>query len=334
MAEQTTTAGWYADATKSGRERWWDGATWTARVREEGLEGVSWIAHEAAPTPVISIVEGDLIIDLTGVDDDVTADDDLVIDLTASDHVGAPVAAAGAFAPSRFVAPAVTSFPPLVRMHPRLRIVQPASEPALESAVERPHRRVRFQHVAVVAVVIVLVLGVAATAAAIIESRTRGSEPLPIPVGTRSYRDGPAGFALRFPRQWRILDATKGTGVSLGIGAADVADDEANVVDVAVGTGTEPFPLLQEVATDVTEQLQGDLPGVVLQGAARTRMAGGAAYRLELTDDESSAPTRIVQYVGTTTDLRPLTVTLTVRDEDSAPSRAQLRTFVRSIRSL
>lgn len=330
MAEQTTTAGWYADATKSGRERWWDGATWTARVREDGLEGVSWIAH--TPTPVVSIVEGDLVIDLTGVDDDITADDELVIDLTASDHIGAPVAAAGAFAPSRFVAPAVTSFPPVVRAHPPLRVVQPAGDARVETAVARPRRRVRFQHVAAVAAVIVLVLGVAATAAAIIESRTRGSEPLPLPVGTRTYRDGPAGFALQFPRQWRILDATKGTGVSLAIG--DTGDDTSNVVDVNVGTGTEPFPLLQEVATDVTEQLQGELPGVVLQDAARTRMAGGAAYRLELTDDESSTPTRVVQYVGTTTDLRPLTVTLTVHDEDTAPSRAQLRTFVRSIRSL
>ena len=39
----TTPAGWYHDPSDSGAWRWWDGATWTAHVRQKA---------ETAPTPV------------------------------------------------------------------------------------------------------------------------------------------------------------------------------------------------------------------------------------------------------------------------------------------
>jgi hypothetical protein len=338
MAEQTTTAGWYADATKPGRERWWDGATWTARVREDGVEGVAWLAHEAT-LPVVSIVDGDIVIDLTGTDETVaSADDRLIIDLTASDHVGAPTAAAGAFAPSRFVPPRITTFRPVVRVHPRLRVLPttytpPGTSTAPIASTTTTRRGMRFRRVAAVAAVIVLVLGVAATSAAIIESRTRGSEPLPLPVGQRTYRDATAGFTLQHPRQWRVLDTTQGTGVTFVIGAAGAATDDGNTITVDVGSEAAELPLLEDLASDVTDRFRTDRPGITFESATRARLAGGAAYRLELSDRDAAPPVRIVEYVGATADGRPLTVTMTVHDEGTAPSGAQLRTFVRNIRA-
>jgi hypothetical protein len=57
----TTPAGWYHDPSDTGAWRWWDGATWTAHVRQKAETAPTPVAvvetPQPAPVPVVAVAQ-------------------------------------------------------------------------------------------------------------------------------------------------------------------------------------------------------------------------------------------------------------------------------------
>ena len=196
-----------------------------------------------------------------------------------------------------------------------------------ENVVRGPwaHRR---RLVAIAAVAAVLIAGIAGAGAAMF-----GGDERPTVEPATLYRDEAAGFSLRYPDGWRVQTRTSGEGVRFEIGARGSAPDDQNTVSVVVGTESAPLPPLHLLAEEVTTRLVERFPDIRLEVAERTRLADSAAYRIELADGTSDPPTRVVQVVGRTTNGRPLTVTMTIREPRTAPSAREFDEFLESIRS-
>ncbi len=165
-------AGWYPDASQPGRERWWDGEHWTARVVETGDEGIAWAASILEqPPPVVSVVDGELVIDLTGVGEVDESDGDPTQTMVVL-YGGAP----GVTAPSRFAAPAPQSFGPVIRFRPVVRLHEtPMYWRDVLALRQKPPRR-RRRLVAAAAAVLIL-LGAAAAGVALLDSRAASDAP-------------------------------------------------------------------------------------------------------------------------------------------------------------
>jgi catechol 2,3-dioxygenase-like lactoylglutathione lyase family enzyme len=182
-----------------------------------------------------------------------------------------------------------------------------------------------------------VVIGIAAAAALIAGAAIAGAELLqseeqrPQVLPEQSYRDADAGFTLRYPDGWRVLRRDPGDGIRFAIGAPGAPTTDTNTVSVVVGPEAAALPPLHTLSDQLTETLREELPGVRLELAERTRLADAPAFRFAFRDPDATPPTRIEQYVGRTTSGRPLTVTVTVREPRTAPTEAELSTFVESL---
>jgi len=295
--------GWLADPLgPPGRLRWWDGARWTARVAPLGEEhrGLAW-------RPELSIAPP-------------------------------PEAGPDSEAPVRTAQPTVPTAPragPIAPPEPEARLFgisdplvaafgADATWPTLPLTDAGPGPRRRH---AVTALAAGAVLALGAGAGAII---TDGGRPA-IERTTR-YRDLAADFSLRYPDAWRIHDEVGGTSVRFEVGAKGAPLIRTNLVIVRVGDPTEaPLSSLDSLAASVTQAIRTEFPDIRLEEAGEARLLGSPARRFQLADMSEQPPVRILQYIGTTTTGRPLTVTVTVREPRTAPTPAQVREFIRSL---
>lgn len=184
-----------------------------------------------------------------------------------------------------------------------------------------------------------LVLGAAATAgllgvgAAASAGAFRTSDQRPHLEPRLTYRDPAADFALRHPDDWQVLGRERGSSIRFAVAAPGATTAETNTVSVVVGTTAAAMPPLHTLAAQLTDTLRQSLPGVRLDTAARTRVAGAPGFRFDFRDPDATPATRIQQYVGRTADGRPLTVTVTVREPRTAPPEKELRELLASLRS-
>jgi hypothetical protein len=291
-------AGWRPDPLDAGRQRWWDGTAWTARVDGGGL---SW-------NPALGL-------------------------LPAPQAVALPPPE-----PERFLpvdAPPVPEPPSPFGLAPDggLAAIDPISiafgdeaRPPTPLPLPGPSPRRRLAPVAIAAAA-ALVAGATVAGAGILD--TDGQRPHVL--AQQSYRDAQAGFELRYPDSWRVLRRDRNGGIRFAIGAPGAPTTETNMVSVIVGATPAPLPQLHTLADQLTETLRRKLPGVRLESAERAPLARAPGFHFAFRDPDSTPSTRIEQYVGRTTSGRPLTVTVTIREPRTAPTPKELRDFVASL---
>ena len=158
-----------------------------------------------------------------------------------------------------------------------------------------------------------------------------GDDQRPVLDPRISYDDPAAGFSLRYPDTWEVLRRDEGEGIRFAVAALNASAAETNTVSVAVGSASAELPPLHTLADELTEKLRTELPGVELQLAQQSRVAGAPALRFTFRDSTARSPTRIEQWVGRTTAGRPLTITVTVREPRTAPTDTELAEFVDSV---
>jgi hypothetical protein len=344
--DQTTRAdpGWYADADQPGRERWWDGQRWTARVLDHSEAGtderIAWALNllERPAPPIVTYENGEMVIDLTGTgpvtapvgampplpplapDAHEVPTQEIEIEITVL-----PGGAPGAHAPSRFLAPAPQTFPRMARV----RVVHDP-QAATEAELTRARRRRFRRRLVAVAAAIIVVLGAAAASAVILEESTKaGAQPIVL----RDYRDDAAGFALSYPRAWHIDEPTPGEGVRFAVGPLAASPSDTNTVSVVVGENATELPALNNVADEVADRLRRDHDRLELTDAEVTRLADRPAFHLRFNDGRGASRTKIEQFVARTASGHPLTVTITVNNADTAPTPRAVRAFLQSVQS-
>jgi hypothetical protein len=330
--------GWYVDPLGPlGRRRWWTDGAWTARVAGPGLdEGISWrpgLADLPRP-PVAPPLFG---APARGVSTSAPIEPDL------SELIDERSVPAAALPPIRWYAPGYEPRPEPVATPapvwlpaptpapvpspvpvPLLAVPEPAPvAPDVELSAARPRARRRV--VASLVAAAVIVGAASATAIRVIP----GPEIEPV----TTYRDGDAGFALHYPDRWAIGDEDRGESIRFDIAAPRAGSLQTNSVRVTVG----PPPIetdLDALVAEVTPALRAQFPGIRLERAGRTTVAGGPGYELEFVDVNHTPRIRVRQIVGTTTSGDQLLVNVTIREPRTAPTDDELRDFVRSIRSV
>lgn len=315
-------AGWYPDPlappSDPTRNRWWTGARWNSRVRSPDLdegpgvvwppragflaelpEGIAWIPWlyrlAPPPVPVTPVVEPAPVS---------FAADPMVI------AFGRPDPAAS------------------TRVHGKTLAVVGTTDVAGPPSRARRHRR-RVEALAFAAALVLLVGGAIAGADIV----SGGGDQRPTLESAITYRDADAGFALRYPTGWRVIERDHGTGIRFAIGAAGAPTTETNTVSVNVGATAAELPELHTLADQLTERLREELPEVRLEEAGRAQIAGAPGLRFTFVDP-TVPETRIEQYVGRTTAGRPLTITVTVREPRTAPTAAELQEFLVSVKAI
>gem|GEM_PF-2595925 len=335
-------AGWYPDplapASDPTRRRWFTGAGWVSRVcspieaggpsADRGVagdspgpagspaqrpEGIAWISglERLAPPPVVAPV--------------------------------APVARVAPVAPVAPVALLFDADPMVVAFgRPEPTAASGAHEESprnlggdvvgadvanLGSRARRHRRRVGAL---AFTVALVLLVGGAIAGADIVSG---GGAQRPTLDGAITYRDADAGFALRYPSDWRVIQREHGTGIRFAIGALGAPTTETNTVSVTVGTTAAELPELHTLADQLTQRLRDELPDIRLEEAGRAPLAGAPGLRFTFV--EPGVPrTRIEQFVGRTTAGRPLTITVTVREPRTAPTATELRGLLASLTAI
>jgi len=204
--------------------------------------------------------------------------------------------------------------------------------PVAPVPVDEPARTGRARRRLVPALVAAAFVALAAAAGAGI----LGGDDRPTVEPAIAYRDAGAGFSLRYPDAWQVGRETPAESVQFRIADPGASVLRTNLVTVRVGAEpadgeSDALPALDELSSEVTTRLRAEHPGVELEEAARTRLAGAPALRLRLVDPGEVPPLRIEQYAGRTTTGRPLTVTITVREPRTAPTPEELREFLASV---
>ena len=321
-------AGWFRDPlappSEPTRSRWWTGTRWASRVRvtpaKRGLaldtpspagsvaeppEGIAWIPwlELLAPPPIPEIPEA------PGTTTAPSFDADPMV---------------GAFGRSDASAP--------VGVHwrsPEVDGGQVGETPGVANPPTRtPRHRRRIEALAFAAALVLLVGGAIAGA----DILSNGGQD-PTLENAITYRDADAGFALRSPANWRVIQRDRGAGIRFAIGAVGAPTTETNTVSVSVGTTAAALPELHTLADQLTERLREELPDVRLEEASRAQIADAPGLRFTFVDP-TVPETRIEQYVGRTTAGRPLTITVTVREPRTAPTSAELDALLASVRAI
>jgi hypothetical protein len=293
---------WAPDPLDPGRERWWDGASWTARVSGDAL---SW-------NPALGLLPAPQPHPMPLVDPEEEEERFLPVDAPPVPEHPSPFA----LAPDGGLA---AIDPIAIAFGADARPPTPAPPPV-------PSARRRLAPLAIAAAAI-LVAGGTVAGAGILNT----DDQRPHLLAQQSYRDAQAGFELRYPDGWRVLRRDRNGGIRFAIGAPGAPTTETNMVSVIVGATPAPLPQLHSLADQLTETLRRQLPGVRLESAARARLADAPGFHFAFRDPDSTPSTRIEQYVGRTTSGRPLTVTVTIREPRTAPSTKELRDFVASL---
>jgi hypothetical protein len=176
------------------------------------------------------------------------------------------------------------------------------------------------------ALVVVGVLALAAGAGAgMLQPQRPTEEP------TTVYSDKAAGFALRYPETWHRQRVQVGVSIRFVIGKTAAGAANTNAVSVVVNTPPSPLPPLDEVVSLTTEQNRAGFPSIRLDGASRTTLAGSLAYRMRFTVVDNTPPIHFLELQGRTTDGRPLTVVITIREQRTAPTDREIEQFLASI---
>jgi hypothetical protein len=322
-----------ADPLAPGRQRYWDSWHWTARVVDaDGIEGISWspeLAGLPRPPAPDAATEPELVLRAA-------PDDPILTGLTATGLTATGLTGAGPTAPDDWVVDLTST--PVEPAVPRQRTFSADPMVAAFGDDLRPYvpeanvpgssrRRIVM---AIGAVAAAALIGAAAAAGAGVFT---SSDQRPRVAPEIAYRDAEAGFALRYPDDWRVLKREHGNAIRFAIGEPGAPTSGTNTVSVVVGATPADLPQLHSLSEQLTEMLRQQLPGVRLDSAARTRVADAPGYRFAFRDADSSPATRIEQYVGRTADGRPLTVTVTVREPRTAPTETELTDFLGSLRS-
>jgi hypothetical protein len=362
----TTEAGWLADPLDAGRWRWWDGRAWTAFVCDISPGGsadrsIHWVADlpaTLAPSPVAApepesdagtAADRGVAVEAPPLHFAVIAEPVESWDPPVEPRVKAKVlwptfaptataasAAPAAEAPALEQAPESTAAPTVSSLADAIApisgfdpIVAAFGDEARPPKPAPPARhRSRRPLVAIAAAVAALVAAGAAVAGAGL--LPTGSDR-PTVASVRSYRDQQAGFSLGYPDDWRVLRRDPDGGIRFAIGAPGAPSSDTNTVSVVVGKTSADLPQLHTLADQLTEALRAKLPGVRLDEAGRTRLAGAPGFRFTFQDPDATPSTHIEQLVGRTTAGRPLTVTITIREPRTAPTARQLRDFLGSL---
>lgn len=297
ISEPVATPAWRTDPVAPTRRRWWDGTTWTARVADAaGIEGLAWLP------------------DLTNL---------------APPTVAPPLRLA--FAAANALSPVPLEAIPEQPLHNAAPLDPVAVAFGLEvpsdaTPSSRRHGSPRHRRL-VPALALFGVLAVAAGAGAGVLEQRPTTEP-----ATVAYSDAGAGFALRYPAAWSIEKRTAGVGIRFTIGGRpDASRVDANTVKVEVSTTPAPLPTLDNLVQQVTADLRTRLPDIRLDEATRATLADGAALQLRFSDTGSVPPVRVLVIQGQTTDGRPLTVVVTIREPRTAPTERELARFLASI---
>ena len=327
-------AGWHPDPlaprTEPSRNRWWTGARWSPRVRApiadasqaEMPEGIAWIPwlDLLAPPPVLTISP-------------VPTTSPVAAVAPIASAIAAPQAVAVfdadpvvmAFGPPDPNSPDPNSPDPTASIGVHWTSPHVGEGHTVAGPPDRTRRHRRRIEALAFAAALVLLVGGAVAGADILSGDQR-----PTLESAVAYRDTAAGFALRSPADWRVIEHDRGTAIRFAIGAPGAPTTETNTVSVSVGSAAAALPELHTLANQLTERLREDLPDVRLEEAGRASIAGAPGLRFAFV--EPGVPeTRIEQYVGRTTAGRPLTITVTVREPRTAPTAAELEEFVASV---
>ncbi len=283
-------AAWHPDPlTSDDRLRWWGGDHWTA-----------WVVDSAVDSPRLAWCPE-------------------VADLPHPIQWGTPILRVVTAPPLTFRPLSETTALPL----PALAAARPLEAVgARRTESNRPRRRRR--HLVLLAAALLLIIPGVASAALLTPSPSR-----PALANVISYRDRAAGFALLYPRSWRVTRVDRGQGVQLLAGPARVPADQLPIVAIATGTARGPLPSLADFEQAATRALAAQYPGLVLADGADTTLAGGTARRASFT--LGSSPLTLVEIAGQTADQRPLTVVVTTPNPQYATSSVDLHDFLASI---
>jgi len=302
-------SGWYVDPLGPlGRRRWWSEEGWTARVAgPEEEEGVAWRPDlDAAPPPPV-----------------------------APPMPSAPEGRADSLTPIRWFAPGYEPPRLVAAPEPEPESVDEEPEPIapvleLPAAVEAPRSITSRRRKVGAALAAAALLAIAASAGGAIFGT--GGRPELAPV--TAYRDADAGFALRYSDEWRVDSDTPGRSIRFSIGDPEASGFSTNTVSVVIGDEASELPKLDQAVIDVTSRLRDEFPGIRLEAADNTELAGGPALRLQFADIGHTPPIELEQFLGRTTAGELLVVTITIREPRTAPTARELREFRDSITSL
>jgi hypothetical protein len=200
----------------------------------------------------------------------------------------------------------------------------PSDEPELAEVVVMKKRPRRWVMAVAAAAMVALAAG-AGAAILPVGDQTPTVEP------TLAYRDAAAGFALRYPDHWSKGEATPGEAIRFDVGERNAPPSKSNTVTVAADTTPSPFPVLHELANEVTSRLRDDFPDMRLESAEEIQLLHAPAYQLRLVDESSTRSISVEQIVGQTTDGRLVKITVTVREPRNAPTSRELNEFLASI---
>jgi len=311
------------DPLRPDRRRWWDRWRWTARVVDAaGVEGLSWTPELAGlPGPRDPAAPAEAALATVALATATLGNSDAAPRPEGADAGGLGLAGA----PVEPATPRLATFssdPMVAAFGDDLRPFVP------EADVPGSKRRRIVMAVGAAAAAALIAAGAAAGAGVFTSSDQR-----PRVAPQLSYRDAGAGFALRYPDDWRVLRRDRGNAIRFAIAAPGATTTETNTVSVVVGTNAADLPQLHTLADQLTEMLRQQLPGVRLESAARARVADAPGFRFTFRDPDSTPPARIEQHVGRTANGKPLTVTVTVREPRTAPTRTELGDFLASLRS-
>jgi len=295
---------WHLDPFAPARRRLWDGSAWSARVvGSDGEEAISWrpdLGDLAPPLSTLPAPAGTATA-VTGL------------------SLGPQVAPGAALDEA-----VVDDEAPLSLVLDPVAVAFGTEDPLWRPAPSYPtvsHRR-RF----VPALVVVGVLAITAGAGAGMLQTQRPTEER-----TTVYRDDVASFALRYPEAWSKQQVQPGVSIRFVVGGPTASVTSTNAVKVTVDSPPSPLPPLDEVVTQNTETLRASFPSIRLDEAARTTLARGVAYRMRFTVVDNTTPIHFLEIAGRTTDGRPLTVLITIREPRTAPTNREIAQFLASI---
>ena len=306
----TPVQAWLLDPFAPDRRRLWDGSSWSARVvGSDGEEAISWRPDLTDLAPPLSTLPAP-----AGTGEAVETPSPAPLEPAAYEPALLEPA----------VHDTVIPLPLPLAIDPVAVAFGTDDDPLWMPAPSYPtvsHRR-RL----VPALVVVGVLALAAGAGAGVLQPQRPTEE-----HTTVYRDGTAGFALRYPDAWSKQQVQPGVSIRFVVGGRTASITSTNSVKVTVDSPPSPLPPLDEVVRQNTETLRASFPSIRLDEAARTTLARGVAYRMRFTVVDNTPPIHFLEVAGRTTDGRPLTVVITIREPRTAPTDREIEQFLASI---
>jgi hypothetical protein len=147
---------------------------------------------------------------------------------------------------------------------------------------------------------------------------------------TTPFADDAAGFAVRYPAYWRIVERTPGVGLRF------VTDDDASkttgvrILSVIVQPAVAELPALEALSAELTARLRTLKPDIELDATHHTTLLGSRALVLDFVDRNPPA-TKTREIVTRTRRGQLLVVTITGPRETTSRERRALAVFLASL---